>query len=123
MTTCKRCKITHWRSGECHALPQAVICDPPEPTVIDESDLAPGMAGARCIFGGRAGGCGAGTMTPRDELKAGLWVWRGDWVIGREPPRTDRLVAIHKSGDAVAQVKIIDDNLDAAIDQMLERFT
>ena len=43
MTTCKRCKITHWRSGECHALPQAVICDPPEPTVIDESDLAPGM--------------------------------------------------------------------------------
>jgi hypothetical protein len=24
-------------------IPQAVICDPPEPTTIDESDLAPGM--------------------------------------------------------------------------------
>lgn len=24
-------------------IPQATICDPPEPTVIDESDLAPGM--------------------------------------------------------------------------------
>ena len=43
MTTCKRCKITHWRSGECHAIPHATICNPPEPTVIDESDLAPGM--------------------------------------------------------------------------------
>jgi hypothetical protein len=24
-------------------IPKAVICDPPEPTTIDESDLAPGM--------------------------------------------------------------------------------
>jgi len=24
-------------------IPQAVICDPPEPTTIDDSDLAPGM--------------------------------------------------------------------------------
>lgn len=43
LTTCKRCKITHWRSGECNAIPIATICDPPEPTVIEASDLAPGM--------------------------------------------------------------------------------
>lgn len=37
-----------WRSGEhvgCggRVIPIATICNPPEPTVIDESDLAPGM--------------------------------------------------------------------------------
>lgn len=37
-----------WRSGVhvgCggRVIPIATICDPPEPTVIDESDLAPGM--------------------------------------------------------------------------------
>ena len=32
-TGCKAMRVT----------PIAVICDPPEPTVIDESDLAPGM--------------------------------------------------------------------------------
>ena len=32
-TGCKGMRVT----------PIAVICDPPEPTVIDESDLAPGM--------------------------------------------------------------------------------
>lgn len=39
-----------WRSGEhvgCggRVIPIATICNPPEPTTIDESDLAPGMVG------------------------------------------------------------------------------
>lgn len=33
-------------------IPRAVICDPPEPTTIDESDLAEGMVAFVCREGG-----------------------------------------------------------------------
>jgi len=58
----------------------------------------------------------------RAELKAGLWVWLGDWVVGREPPRMDRFVAIDKTGSTEIRVKIHNDDLDAAIDQIIPRF-
>lgn len=61
-------------------------------------------------------------MGARDKIKAGLWVWLGDWVVGREPPRMDRFVVIHKTGNSDVKIKILDDNIDAAIDQVLERF-
>lgn len=43
---CLKCGVDfRYGNGHCgeHGIPIATICNPPEPTTIDESDLAPGM--------------------------------------------------------------------------------
>lgn len=64
------------------AIPIATICNPPEPTTIDESDLAPGMV----------------VTTVDDGVVLGETVW----VMSRDAVLTDNGIAVASRGFAAS---------------------
>lgn len=58
--------------SDCRVIPIATLCDPPEPTVIDESDLAPGMV---ATFGSLITDYTFLVSMPLAKLQEGDWLW------------------------------------------------
>jgi len=64
----------------------------------------------------------APTSTPRDDLMAGRWTWIGDLLVGRDPERSDRFLAISQAADYDAKIKVHGRKLSEVVDEILERF-